>query len=402
MTQPNAPTIAIACGGTGGHLFPGLAVAEQLVKRGCAVILLVSPKEVDQQAVKMARDVEIVTLPAVGLQNRNYFSFGRSFLKSWLAAREVFHKRKPAAALAMGGFTSAPPIFAAKQFGAKTFLHESNTIPGKANRWLSRFVDQCFVGFPQAGSRLRTQNVVVTGTPVRPQFQPRHAEACRVGLGLDPYRPTILVMGGSQGASGINDLMIKALPFFAKRDPQPQFFHLSGPADADKVRKAYAEKNLRAVVHGFFSEMELALGAATVAVSRSGASSLAEIAAVRVPSILIPYPAATDNHQYYNALAFEESSAAFLIGNLGKPEGIEGVALESLIDTLIDDAPGREEMKSALAKWHAPQAAEQIAETMLKLIAHRMEHAGAKPNGAKGDCGCGSEHRAELRAKTAA
>ena len=94
------------------------------------VTLLVSPKEVDQQAVKMARDVEIVTLPAVGLQNRNYFSFGRSFLKSWLAARKVFRQRKPAAALAMGGFTSAPPIFAAKQLGAKTFLHESNTIPG--------------------------------------------------------------------------------------------------------------------------------------------------------------------------------------------------------------------------------------------------------------------------------
>src|SRR4051812_29603501 len=115
MTQPNAPTIAIACGGTGGHLFPGLAVAEQLVKRGCVVSLLVSPKEVDQQAVKMARGVDIVTLPAVGLQNGNYFSFGVSFLKSWLAARRIFRSRKPRAALAMGGFTSAPPILAAKR-----------------------------------------------------------------------------------------------------------------------------------------------------------------------------------------------------------------------------------------------------------------------------------------------
>ena len=140
MTQPNAPTIAIACGGTGGHLFPGLAVAEQLVKRGCTVTLLVSPKEVDQQAVKMARGVEVVTLPAVGLQNRNYFSFAASFLKSSLAARRIFRRHKPCAALAMGGFTSAPPILAAKQLGAENFfLHESNTIPGRANRWLSRF-----------------------------------------------------------------------------------------------------------------------------------------------------------------------------------------------------------------------------------------------------------------------
>jgi len=140
-----------------------------------------------------------VTLPAVGLQNRNYFSFARSFVKSWLAARKAFAARKPAAALAMGGFTSAPPIFAAKQFGAKTFLHESNTIPGKANRWLSRFVDECFVGFPQAASRLHTKNVVTTGTPVRPQFQPRDAAACRTALGLDPDRPTVLVRGGQRG-----------------------------------------------------------------------------------------------------------------------------------------------------------------------------------------------------------
>jgi UDP-N-acetylglucosamine--N-acetylmuramyl-(pentapeptide) pyrophosphoryl-undecaprenol N-acetylglucosamine transferase len=406
MTQSNAPTIAIACGGTGGHLFPGLAVAEQLTKRGCAVTLLVSPKEVDQQALKMARDVEIVTLPAVGLQNRNYFSFGASFVKSRRAARKNFHGRKLSAALAMGGFTSAPPIFAAKQMGAKTFLHESNTIPGKANRWLSRFVDQCFVGFPQAASRLHNRNVVVTGTPVRPQFQPRDAGACRKAIGLEADRPTILVMGGSQGASGINDLMISLLPLLAARDPKPQFLHLSGPADVEKVRRAYAEKNLRAVVHGFFGEMELALGAATVAVSRSGASSLAEIAAMRVPSILIPYPAATDDHQYYNALAFEESGAAHLASKKGKsPAELENIFLKmvtGLIVGLMEDTARREQMQTALAKWHAPNAAEQIAETMLKLIAQETEHAGATVHGAKSGCSCGGEHRAELRAKTAA
>ena len=398
MTQPNAPTIAIACGGTGGHLFPGLAVAEQLVKRGCAVTVLVSPKEVDQQAVKMARDVNIVTLPAVGLQNRNYFSFARSFVKSWLAARKAFRACKPAAALAMGGFTSAPPIFAARQFGAKTFLHESNTIPGKANRWLSRFVDECFVGFPQAAARLRTSTVVTTGTPVRPQFKPRNASACRAALGLEPGRPTVLVMGGSQGASGINDLMIGALPMLAAREIQPQFFHLSGPADVEKVRKAYAEKNLRAVVHGFFGEMELALGAATVAVSRSGASSLAELAAVGVPSILVPFPAATDNHQFFNAKAFQETGAAHLLEQKNSmPE-----KLAELVWELATNNAAREKMQLALAKWHAPQAAEQIAETMLKLIAQGTERAGAHPHGAKGNCGCGGEHRHELRAKSTA
>jgi UDP-N-acetylglucosamine--N-acetylmuramyl-(pentapeptide) pyrophosphoryl-undecaprenol N-acetylglucosamine transferase len=416
MTQPTAPTIAIACGGTGGHLFPGLAVAEQLVKRGCHVTLLVSPKEVDQQAVKAAMErratarpgsenaepmlgapMQVVTLPAVGLQNRNYFSFGGSFLKSWLAARKVFGRQKLDAALAMGGFTSAPPIFAAKQLGAKTFLHESNTIPGKANRWLSRFVNQCFVGFPQAGSRLHTRNVVVTGTPVRPQFQPREAAACRIALGLEPNRPTVLVMGGSQGASGINDLVVRALDQL-KAASDLQFFHLAGPGDAEKVRQAYARKNLRAVVHSFFGQMELALGAATVAVSRSGASSLAEVAAMRLPSVLIPFPAATDNHQFFNAKAFEETGAARLLEQkVATPE-----SMAQTIRELIEKGAAREQMQTALAKWHAPQAAEQIAETMLQVIAQATGSSNAKSRHAKGDCGCGGEHRTKLRAKTAA
>ncbi|HXT12444.1 MAG TPA: undecaprenyldiphospho-muramoylpentapeptide beta-N-acetylglucosaminyltransferase [Candidatus Angelobacter sp.] len=415
MTQPSAPKIAIACGGTGGHLFPGLAVAEQLVKRGCAVTLLVSPKEVDQQAVKSAlvlgASMSVVTLPSVGLQNRNYFSFGISFLKSQIAARRVFRGQNVNAALAMGGFTSAPPILAAKQLGAKTFLHESNTIPGKANRWLSRFVNECFVGFPQAAARLRNRHVTVTGTPVRPQFQPRNAAACRAALGLDPALPTILVMGGSQGATGINDLILKALDYFkdgrarlseraASSSAAPndlQFFHLTGPADADKVRRAYAEKNLRATVHPFFGEMDLALGAATVAVSRSGASSLAELAAMRVPSLLVPFPAATDNHQFFNAKAFADTGAARLLEQ--KAATPESAA--QMIWELIADAAVREKMQSALAQWHAPLAAEQIAETMLKLMAQETEHVNPKLKGANGGCGCGGEHRAELRADTA-
>jgi UDP-N-acetylglucosamine--N-acetylmuramyl-(pentapeptide) pyrophosphoryl-undecaprenol N-acetylglucosamine transferase len=363
------------------------------------VTLLVSPKEVDQQAVKMARDVNIVTLPAVGLQNRNYFSFGLSFMKSLSAARKVFAKNRPAAALAMGGFTSAPPILAARQLGARTFLHESNTIPGKANRWLSRFVDQCFVGFPQAGAQLRNRNVVTTGTPVRPQFQERDAATCRAALGLEANRPTVLVMGGSQGASGVNDLLMKALPTLTQQEPQLQFLHLTGPADAEKVRKAYAEKNLRAVVHAFFGEMELALGAATVAVSRSGASSLAELAAVRVPSLLIPFPAATDNHQFYNAKAFADTGAAQLL----EQKSATADAVAKVILDLSANTAVRGQMQSALAKWHAPHAAEQIAETMLKLMAQRMKHTGASSHAAhaKGKCGC-EKHRVELRANNTA
>src|SRR5205823_11438781 len=130
FTQTNLrkeKSVAIACGGTGGHLFPGLAVADQLMKNGCRVTLLISPKEVDQQAVESASGMEIVTLPAVGLKRGGRIAFARGFAQSYRAARKCFQSSVPDAALAMGGFTSAAPILAARFLGAQTFLHESNT-----------------------------------------------------------------------------------------------------------------------------------------------------------------------------------------------------------------------------------------------------------------------------------
>jgi UDP-N-acetylglucosamine--N-acetylmuramyl-(pentapeptide) pyrophosphoryl-undecaprenol N-acetylglucosamine transferase len=237
------PFVAIACGGTGGHLFPGLAVAEELTKRGCEIALLISPKDVDQQAVKSARGMEIFTLPAVALQNRNYFSFARSFWQSWRAAKKSFQARPPQAVLAMGGFTSAPPVLSGNAFGTKTFLHESNTIPGRANRFLARFVDEAFIGFPEAAARLKARKVTTTGTPVRPQFQPRAAAECRVALGLNPNRPTILITGGSQGASGLNEMILSALPLLVGKDWQ--WLHLTGTNDFEKVKAAYATQESR-------------------------------------------------------------------------------------------------------------------------------------------------------------
>jgi UDP-N-acetylglucosamine--N-acetylmuramyl-(pentapeptide) pyrophosphoryl-undecaprenol N-acetylglucosamine transferase len=240
--------------------------------------------------------------------------------------------------------------------------------------------------------------VTITGTPVRPQFQLRDTATCRAALGLEPDRATILVMGGSQGASGVNDLFIKTLKFLATGNQPLQFLHLTGPGDVEKVHKGYSEAGLRAVVHSFFAEMELALGAASVAVSRSGASSLAELAAVRVPSVLIPFPAATDNHQFFNAKAFEETGAARLIEQKAATPEI----LARLITELIENNAVREQMQAALAKWHTPQAAEEIAETILRAIARENEPASAGRQRAPGGCNCGEKHRVKLPAKTVA
>jgi UDP-N-acetylglucosamine--N-acetylmuramyl-(pentapeptide) pyrophosphoryl-undecaprenol N-acetylglucosamine transferase len=392
LAPETGPYVAIACGGTGGHLFPGLAVADVLARRGCAVSLLVSAKEVDQQAVTATIGMEVVTLPAVGLVNGQIGDFVRGFWRSYRAIARRFQARQPNAVLAMGSFTSAPPVLAGRKLGAATFLHESNSIPGRANRWLAPLVDAAFIGFPAAARRLRCRAVTLAGTPVRPQFHSMDAAACRIALGLEPLRPVLLVMGGSQGARAVNHLVSQSLPLLSARLPGLQFIHLTGLSDIDKVRAAYAGHELRAVVRPFLTEMELALGAASAAVSRAGASSLAELAAMRVPAVLIPYPSAADNHQFYNAWALVESGAVRMLEqDKATPE-----MLVEMVSGLIDKPELRAAMKEALAKWHQPDAAGQIAGHIVEV----MERHGVRlappththPDGSFADGPVSSEH----------
>jgi UDP-N-acetylglucosamine--N-acetylmuramyl-(pentapeptide) pyrophosphoryl-undecaprenol N-acetylglucosamine transferase len=169
-------------------------------------------------------------------------------------------------------------------------------------------------------------------------------------------------MGGSQGASAINQLVMRCLAELRCELPEAQFLHLTGAKDYERVAAAYRAAGAPAVVRPFLSEMELALGAATVAVSRSGASSLAEFAAMRLPSILIPYPAATDNHQFHNARALVESGAARMLGEQqSTPENFNRLVVE-----LMSSATERRRLVSALAEWHRPNAARDIAHAILK------------------------------------
>jgi len=356
--------VAIAGGGTGGHLFPGIAVGEELRTRGGEVTLLVSPKEVDQQAVKLAEGFSIATLPAVAWQPGNRLGFFRGFWRSLQAAKKLFLEQRPDAVLAMGGFTSAPPICAARRMGIPTFLHESNFIPGRANRWLARWVDEAFVGFSQSEGRLAAREVTITGTPVRHGFQSHPAAACREALGLESTRPVMLVMGGSQGATGINEVTLNTLSLLARHALQWQWLHLTGPTDFEKVQAAYRRHGLKSLVRKFLPEMDLALGAATACVSRAGASSLAELAAMQLPALLIPYPSAADDHQWYNARAFEETGAAILLRQSEcTPERVAGLMRE-----LMEDSVERAHLKKALVRWHAPRAAGMIVDRMLHAI----------------------------------
>ncbi|HEY3862448.1 MAG TPA: undecaprenyldiphospho-muramoylpentapeptide beta-N-acetylglucosaminyltransferase [Verrucomicrobiae bacterium] len=359
----SAPSAVIACGGTGGHLFPGQAVGEEMRRRGCEVTLMVSSKEVDQQAIASISDMKIVTLPAVGMTRGGWMRFWAGFWKSYRLARRLFAEHRPDVVLAMGGFVSAPPALAGCRVGAKTFLHESNSIPGRANRWLARWVDGAFVYFPSATQRLRAKRVEAAGMPVRPQFlRPLAAAEAKISLGLNPNTPLLLIMGGSQGASRVNDLVMAAAPLLRQSAPDLRFMHLTGARDLEKVRAGYTALGIPALTRAFFDDMGTALAAAEIAVSRAGASSLAELAARQLPAVLIPYPTAADNHQHFNALAFAQNGAARLVAqDTATPESLAREILN-----LLGDEPKRSAMRRALTAWQSPAASACIAERILQ------------------------------------
>lgn len=363
------PRIAIACGGTGGHFFPGVAVAQCLEGKGCDVILFVSSKAVDQEALKSVPTLRAVSLPASGLTRSRFAGFAFGFVKSFAVARAALRQNPCGAILAMGGFTSAPPVLAGKRLGAKIFLHESNTIPGRANRWLSRLADQCFVGFPECAALLRPDSVVVTGTPVRRQFRPGNTAAARRALNLDPEGPVLLVMGGSQGASALNTLAPGAAAHLKRSHPAVQVLHLSGSSQASKVSNAYRDAGVHARVLAFLDTMDLAMQASSAAIARAGASTLAELAATQLPAVLIPFPAAAENHQFYNASAFSNSGAACLLTQTeATPE-----RLAACLGPLLADSEARRCTALALEAWHQPEAAERISQAILRFVAGRQE-----------------------------
>src|SRR5213596_1829571 len=217
----------IACGGTGGHLFPGSAVAEVLRDRGHEVMLLVSEKDIDALALSGRESFRVEKLPTVGLPSPfspAFFGFLGRFYESLALCRSIYRKFKPQAVLGMGGFTSTAPILAGRMRGVPTFIHESNAIPGKANRLTARMVRAVLLGFKECAQFFPKVQTEVTGTPIRTELSRIDRQMARENLGLRADLTTLLVMGGSQGASGINQAVIKSLP--ALHDVPLQVIHL--------------------------------------------------------------------------------------------------------------------------------------------------------------------------------
>ena len=258
----------------------------------------------------------------------------------------------------MGGFTSTAPVLAGKMRGVPTFIHESNAIPGKANRLTARMVRAVLLGFKECAPFFSSARTEVTGTPIRKELQPMDRSVARQKLGLREDLTTLLVMGGSQGASGINQSVIKALPFL--HNFAIQVIHLSGARDERLVADNYQREKIPAHVAAFHHAVEEVYSAADFAIARSGAASLAELAAFSLPAILIPFPYAAGDHQTKNAEIFVRAGAALLL----KESDLTAESLAQEIRELIEHPNQLRHLAEASARLAPKNAAALVVETM--------------------------------------
>ncbi|MGI8437449.1 MAG: undecaprenyldiphospho-muramoylpentapeptide beta-N-acetylglucosaminyltransferase [Chthoniobacterales bacterium] len=356
----------IACGGTGGHLFPGLAVAEVLRARGHEVLLFISEKEIDSLALSNRSEFRFEKLPTVGLPSPfspAIFRFTQRFNESLAACRRFYRSFKPDVVLGMGGFTSTAPIFAGRMRRVPTFIHESNAIPGKANRMTARMVRAVLLGFKECAQFFPKARTEFTGTPIRADLRRIDRSKARQKLGLREDLPTLLVMGGSQGAGGINQAIIKALP--ALQGQPLQIIHLTGARDERLAADNYQRQDIPAFVAAFHHGMGDVYSAADLAVARSGAASLSELAAFALPSILIPYPYAAEDHQTRNAEVFTRAEAALLV----READLLGDALAQRLRDLIGRPQQLQRMSENCARLAPKDAAGLVVETMERYVA---------------------------------
>ena len=348
--------IIVACGGTGGHAFPGLAVAEVLKRRGHDVTVWESGRDVESSVMR-SWDGKGFSTHARQLSVKNVFGIIGSILR----CKKEIRRTRPDVLLAMGSYSSLPPVLAARAYGVPVVLHEANTVPGRAVDFLSRHAKVVAISFKATESHLKNSKTVLTGLPVRADI----ATGTRFSF-IPPDSFTVFVTGGSQGAHMVNCLASEALVLFKEEldkrgdgaGKRLYIIHQTGMKDEGAVMAAYANAGIPARVHGFEREMANAFASADFVIARAGASTCFELAACGKPALLIPLPSALRDHQHWNADAFASAGAA--------DEGIQNkLNPRRLVRYLLEkfDSPERlNQMAQRMKLLATPDAAEKVAD----------------------------------------
>ncbi len=351
----------IASGGTGGHFYPGLALGKALRKQGCAVLFVVRKNDPAAQVLETNklhyREIDFMGFPR-SVNPLRHLRFMGKFIKAMRQTRSIIRQFRPQVAVGTGGYISFPLIFTASRMGIKTAVHESNARIGLANRICGHFANLFMLGLP-VDKKLK--NGKLTSTPIRPEFSaPADREALFTQLGLDPACKTVLVVGGSQGAKNLN----LAVAQLAKQFDKWQFIHITGERWYPTVREMHGN-NKRVAVLPYSHEIYALMKTVDAAICRSGASTLAEISFCRLPTILVPFPHAAANHQYYNAKILADKGCALLVkDDAHLPEHLQTAFAQ------LANGRKRAAMVRAYGQLHLPNpiaAAKNIARLLANL-----------------------------------
>ena len=354
--------VIIAGGGTGGHLFPGIALAEEFLKRNRDHrILFVGTERGLEAKILPGLGFALQTIDVAGIKGKGPVGTARALLripKSLAQSVRIVRRFAPDLVIGVGGYASGPAVLAAHGMGVKTALAEQNALPGLTNRILGRFVDRVFLSFPETGKWFRKSKTVVTGNPIRSRFFMKEKTPAR-----RPGLFTLLVFGGSQGAHAINRAVAAALEELEPMRDRLRIIHQTGEKDLEEIRKAYRDRGMNAEARPFIADMASAYAAADLVVCRAGATSIAEITAVGKAAVLIPFPHAVEDHQTRNAEVLVRAGAAEMI-----PEsGLSGQRLAEAVRAYAKDPERIRRMEKRSASLGNAGAAAAIVDACLEL-----------------------------------
>ncbi len=365
--------VVIAGGGTGGHLFPGLALADELVKRDPSVEILFIGTDRGIEARVVPREgynIRFVSSAAlVGKSLSGKLKALFSFMKGLRESYRILKETDPQIVVGTGGYVSVAPVVAAWLQSIPVLIMEQNTVPGRANRFLARMANAICITYQESMAFFPRDKVHLTGNPVRDRVTKGSPEAARRLFSLKEDLFTVLVFGGSRGASSINRAMVEALPYLTGIKEEVQFLHQTGESDYRFVRGAYQDMGFKGTVTPFIYQMPEAYAVADLVISRAGATALAEICVTGKPSILVPYPYAAEDHQRANAEKLMQMGAAVMI--LDKE--LNGKRLSEEILRLFNDPQKREEMKRKALGFGRPEAARKIADIVGSIASLKQE-----------------------------
>lgn len=356
--------LAIACGGTGGHIFPGLAVAETMQRRGHEVTLWLAGKDIEGEALS-GWEGQVVTVPSQGFQG-NIFNHLKTFLRMTKVVGECRSKMEndtPEVLLAMGSYASIGPGIASHRLKIPLVLHEANVIPGRAVNFLSRYADRVAISFEETCYHLKRKGADVTGMPLRSDLQAKAEENSNGHRSGEKFR--LLIMGGSRGAHRLNEICSQAICSMNSGPRDISVIHLTGGADEEMVKGSYEAAGIEHCVYAFHHDMANVYRNADMAICRAGASTCAELNAFALPALLVPYPFAVKHHQTENARAMERRGCADVI----EESNLSRAWLAAYIEENRQESERLERMRRAARRNQLHMGAKALADLLEEVHA---------------------------------